>query len=100
MPFAEMLVDIFAVDVTTVVNTRIQCDIRRRAWRNRVYGGTMMGSILRCAHCDKVLLRFVRTRSAPSLDIGGARSLVVPGKAALGGPDVRSLSYLGRLTGS
>jgi hypothetical protein len=40
-----------------------------------------MGVILRCSHCDGVLMRAVHTPHGRWLDLGGARWLRFPGDA-------------------
>jgi hypothetical protein len=38
-----------------------------------------MGAILRCVHCETVVVRLPRTPRAFRLDMRGARSVLVPG---------------------
>ena len=72
---AGSLAEIFAIDITTAVLTCDNCGASADIGAIRVYGGTM-GAILRCAHCDGVVLRFVRAPSRAMLDMRGARTLV------------------------
>jgi len=67
----------FAADVTTAVITCGGCGASAEIGAIRVYGGSM-GTILRCARCDNVLLRFVHVRSGACLDLRGAKSLFFP----------------------
>ena len=71
---AGPLSEYFAVDVTTAVITCGNCGASAEIGSIRVYGGAM-GSILRCAHCDNVVLRFVKVRSGTNLDLRGAKTL-------------------------
>ena len=73
---AGTLSEIFAVDVTVATITCGHCGATAEIGAIRVYGGAM-GSILRCAHCDNAVMRLVRTPKAATLDLRGARSLVM-----------------------
>jgi hypothetical protein len=70
------LAELFAIDVTSAVITCVECATSAEIGAIRVYGGTM-GAILRCAQCDNVVLRFVRTPTRSTLDMRGTRTLVV-----------------------
>jgi hypothetical protein len=71
-----VLAELFAIDITSAVITCGGCATSAEVGAIRVYGGTM-GAILRCAQCDTVVLRFVRTPTRSTLDMRGARTLVV-----------------------
>jgi hypothetical protein len=70
------LAELFAIDITSAVIICGGCATSAEIGAIRVYGGTM-GAILRCAHCDNVVLRFVRTPTRSILDMRGTRALVV-----------------------
>jgi hypothetical protein len=71
---AGMLSQVFAVDVTTARLVCLACDAEAPVAEARLYGGAM-GAVFRCAHCDNVVMRLVRTPSAFWLEMTGARSL-------------------------
>lgn len=77
---AGMLSDFFVADMTTAVLTCDQCGASSEVGAIHVYGGAM-GAILRCLHCDNAVLRFVQTPRGSTLDLRGARRLVVSGNA-------------------
>ncbi len=79
---AGLLSDFFVVDMTTAVLTCDQCGASAELGAIHVYGGAM-GAILRCLHCDNAVLRLVQTPRGSTLDLRGARRLVVGGGAAL-----------------
>lgn len=68
--------EIFAFDVTTARVTCRECAAVGQIGETRVFGGTM-GFVFRCADCDGVVLRVVRTPAGVWLDMQGARSLRV-----------------------
>jgi hypothetical protein len=68
--------EIFAFDVTTARVTCRECAAVGQIGEARVFGGTM-GFVFRCAGCDGVIVRVVRTPAGVWLDMQGARSLLV-----------------------
>jgi hypothetical protein len=68
--------EVFAFDVTTARVTCRECAAAGQIGEARVFGGTM-GFVFRCARCDGVVLRMVRTPAGVWLDMQGARSLLV-----------------------
>jgi Family of unknown function (DUF6510) len=67
--------EIFAADLTAAILTCNQCNASADIGEIRVYGGAM-GSILRCLHCDSVVMRFVQTAAGSTIDIRGAKRIV------------------------
>lgn len=74
---AGLLRELFALDVTIARFTCAGCGAVGEVGAARVYGGTM-GAIFRCADCDGVMMRLVRTPAGLWLDMQGTRKLVVP----------------------
>jgi hypothetical protein len=71
---AGLLQEIFVPDITTA---QIQCNACGSAGAVgslRLYAAPM-GAVLRCTHCDDILLRAVHTPHGRWLDMTGARSL-------------------------
>ena len=71
-----ILSELFAFDVTTAIVICEGCDAEGEIAQARVYGGTM-GALLRCAHCDTVMIRLTHTPRGFFLDMRGARRLFV-----------------------
>jgi hypothetical protein len=71
-----LLSELFAFDVTAATVICVGCDAIGEIAETKVYGGTM-GALLRCAHCDTVLLRLTRTPRGFWLDMRGTRSFFV-----------------------
>jgi Family of unknown function (DUF6510) len=71
---AGLLRELFALDVTAAEVTCGSCGIVSVVGETRVYGG-VMGAIFRCAHCDSIVIRLVRTPVGIWLDMRGARLL-------------------------
>jgi hypothetical protein len=74
---AGLLTEIFALDVTGATIACNGCGTLADVGAARVYGATM-GAIFRCAHCDNVVVRLVRTPEGYWLDMRGTRRLFVP----------------------
>jgi len=72
---AGLLGELFAVDVTAAEITCGMCGVVGLVGATRVYGGPM-GAIFRCAHCDSVVMRLVRTPAGIWLDMRGSRRLL------------------------
>ena len=72
---AGLLSELFAVDVTTAVLTCGGCGAAAALAEAKVYGG--MGVVFRCAGCDSVVLRVVRTPAGIWVDMQGTRTLHV-----------------------
>ncbi|MFM9848625.1 MAG: DUF6510 family protein [Hyphomicrobiaceae bacterium] len=73
---AGIMREVFAFDVTTARVTCSGCAAVGQIGETRVFGGTM-GFVFRCARCDGVVLRVVRTPAGVWLDMQGALSLLV-----------------------
>jgi Family of unknown function (DUF6510) len=71
-----LLGELFALDVTGAEITCAGCGAVAAIGAIRAYGGPM-GAVLRCAHCDTVVLRFSHTPTGLRLDMRGARTLFV-----------------------
>jgi hypothetical protein len=71
---AGILRELFALDVTAAEVTCGNCGIVAIVGETRLYGG-VMGAIFRCANCDGVLMRLVRTPAGIWLDMQGSRLL-------------------------
>jgi len=73
---AGALQEIFVVDVTTA---HIQCDACGSvgAVASLLLYAAPMGIVLRCANCEAILLRAVRTPHGRWLDMRGAKSLAI-----------------------
>lgn len=70
------LQDVFAADMTSALGTCDGCGRTTVLARARVYARAP-GLVLRCAGCDHVLVRIVRTHDSVVLDLKGLRSLQV-----------------------
>jgi len=72
---AGLLQEIFVLDVTTA---QIECAACGSTWvvgSLRLYA-IQMGAILRCNHCDGVVMKAVRTPHGHWLEMTGARNLI------------------------
>ena len=76
-----LLNDLFAFDVTAAEIICDGCGAVAEIGAVRAYGGSM-GAILRCAHCDTVMLRLTHTPAGLWLDMRGARRLFVAAQAS------------------
>ena len=70
---AGLLREIFAMEVTTAVGTCGTCGTQNQVGAVHLY--VSAGHVLRCPHCDSVLLRVVRTGSRVWVDPSGMRSM-------------------------
>ena len=75
-----LLGELFAADVTVAEITCGHCSAVAPLGAMRAYGG-VMGAVLRCDHCDTVVLRVVRTPQGLWFEMHGARSLFVAAPA-------------------
>jgi Family of unknown function (DUF6510) len=71
---AGLLQEIFVLDVTTANIQCAACGSTAVVGSLRLYG-TPMGAILRCTHCDGVVMRAVHTPHGRWLEMTGARNL-------------------------
>ena len=73
---AGPLAELFARDITAATATCAKCGRETPVGGLLAYGQTM-GVVLRCAGCEAVVLRLVRTPGALRLDPSGVALLVV-----------------------
>jgi Family of unknown function (DUF6510) len=71
-----LLGELFARDMTAADMTCAGCGAQSPLGAVPAYGGGM-GAILRCAHCDTVLLRLTHTPAGLWLEMSGTRRLFV-----------------------
>jgi hypothetical protein len=72
---AGVLQQIFAAEVTAAVGTCAGCGTQNAVGALHVYRSA--GIVLRCPHCDAVLMRVVESGTRMWLDVGGLRSIEV-----------------------
>ncbi|MGA2568773.1 MAG: DUF6510 family protein [Pseudolabrys sp.] len=73
--------ELFALDMTAAEIICDGCGAVAEIGAVRVFGGAM-GAILRCAHCDTVVLRLTHTPAGLWLDMRGTRRLFVASPAS------------------
>ena len=73
---AGILSEVFVPDVTTALATCANCGTIRALGALLAYTHGM-GTVLRCASCDAVVLRVARPRTNLWLDLTGARLVVM-----------------------
>jgi Family of unknown function (DUF6510) len=71
---AGLLQEIFALEITTAQVRCETCGSTGAIGSTRLYAAPM-GAVLRCTHCDGVLLRAVHTCQGRWLELAGARCL-------------------------
>jgi hypothetical protein len=74
---AGMLSEIFSMEMTTAIGTCDHCGARGALGATYVYMGGP-GTVMRCPHCEGVLMRFTRIRGKVSLEVAGVRRLELP----------------------
>jgi Family of unknown function (DUF6510) len=72
---AGMLQEVFAVEMTTAIGTCNGCGASEPLGAVRVFRGA--GVVLRCAHCDAVLAKFVHSETRMWLNFAGMQALEV-----------------------
>lgn len=77
---AGLLSEIFALDLTVAQATCGGCGSIDSIGALHLYGH-QMGAVLRCASCERVVMRVVRTSTHVWLDASGSRSISVPIRA-------------------
>jgi hypothetical protein len=70
---AGLLQEVFAVEVTTAVGTCEGCGAIDAVGAVHVYGAA--GIVLRCPHCDAVLMKIVSAGERIWVDLRGLRTL-------------------------
>jgi Family of unknown function (DUF6510) len=71
---AGLLQEIFVLDVTTAQIHCEACGATGAVGSLRLYAAPM-GAVLRCTHCDRILMRAVHTPHGRWLEMRGARYL-------------------------
>jgi hypothetical protein len=69
---ASLLQDIFVGDITIAQAQCVACGLASSVGSLRLYAASM-GAVLRCTHCDGILIRAVHTRHGRWLEMTGAR---------------------------
>jgi ribosomal protein L37AE/L43A len=72
---AGLLQEVFAVEMTTAIGTCDHCGATEALGAIRVYRGA--GAVLRCPHCDHVLVTIVRADERVWIAMPGLRTLQV-----------------------
>jgi hypothetical protein len=71
---AGLLQEIFALEITCAQIQCESCGSSGALGSLRLYAASM-GAVLRCTHCDHILMRVVHTPHARWLEMAGARYL-------------------------
>jgi hypothetical protein len=71
---ASLLQEVFLPDITIAQIECAACGAIGGVGSLRLYAAPM-GAVLRCTHCDAILMRAVRTRRGRWLEMTGARHL-------------------------
>jgi hypothetical protein len=74
---AGLLQEVFAVEMTTAVGTCDGCGAVDAVGAVRVYKGA--GMVLRCPHCESVLMKLVTDGERVWIDVRGVRTLELHG---------------------
>ncbi len=69
-----MLLEVFGTEMTAVVGTCGTCGTAGQVAEFAVYRPGL-GTVVRCRHCDNVLMVFVRARGMTCVDLLGLASL-------------------------
>jgi Family of unknown function (DUF6510) len=72
---AGLLQEVFAVEMTTAIGTCNACGASEAVGAVHVYRGA--GTVLRCAHCDNVLMKIVKDETRMWIDMPGIRTLEI-----------------------
>ncbi len=72
-----VMLELFGVEMTAAPGTCANCGAREQLASTDVYVQAP-GIVVRCRHCEGVLLRIVRGRDRSWLDLSGVASLEVP----------------------
>jgi hypothetical protein len=70
---AGLLQEVFAVEMTTALGTCANCGATEPVGAVRVYRGA--GYVLRCPHCDNVLVSVVESSTDTWISMRGVRAL-------------------------
>ena len=71
------LFELFGVEMTIATGVCAGCGAVEQVARLDVYVQAP-GTVVRCPHCEAVLMRIVRGRDRVWLDLGGVRTLEIP----------------------
>jgi hypothetical protein len=74
---AGPLAEVFAIDVTTAITTCVSCGRQACVAELHVYPDGP-GMVARCANCQAVVTRYVRTPTAAYFDLRGTVALAIP----------------------
>ena len=72
---AGLLQEVFAVEMTTALGTCSGCGATDAVGAMHVYRGA--GIVMRCPHCDNVLVRIVKADARVWIGLQGVRTLQV-----------------------
>jgi Family of unknown function (DUF6510) len=72
---AGLLQEVFAVEMTTALGTCGGCGATDAVGAMHVYSGA--GVVMRCPHCDKVLVTIVKANARVLIGFEGVRTLQV-----------------------
>jgi Family of unknown function (DUF6510) len=70
-----LLQEVFAVEMTTAVGTCNGCGAIEAVGAVHVYRGA--GTVLRCSHCDNVLMKIAKDDARVWIDMPGIRTLEI-----------------------
>jgi hypothetical protein len=73
-----LLLDLFGVELTVATSVCGSCGAREQVARLHVYADAP-GIVVRCCHCEGVMLRIVRARDRAWIDMSGTGSLELTG---------------------
>jgi Family of unknown function (DUF6510) len=73
---AGLLQEVFAAEVTTAIGTCAGCGASEAVGAVHVYMAA--GTVLRCPHCEAVLMKIVTDGSRVWVDLRGVRTLELP----------------------
>jgi Zn finger protein HypA/HybF involved in hydrogenase expression len=73
---AGLLREVFAVEMTTATGTCSACGARDQVGAVHVFRGA--GIVMRCPHCDNVLVKIVKDEARVWIAFPGVRTLEIP----------------------
>jgi hypothetical protein len=72
-----VMLEVFGVEMTAVPGTCANCGAREQLASTDVYVDAP-GIVVRCRHCEAVLVRIVQARNRTWLDVSGLASIELP----------------------
>jgi Family of unknown function (DUF6510) len=72
-----LLLELFGVELTVATGVCASCGAAEQVARLHVYVDAP-GVVVRCCHCEEVVMRIVRGRERAWIDLAGMRSLELP----------------------